>query len=342
MDETMERAESVQPPHKDRKVGLIVFGVVEILLGLLCLLLGAFLGIALLMQGQLATHTAPQSAASLVPALIFYAAFATFFIWMGVGSMMGRRWARAIMLIVSVCWLAVGVLAVLFVAILMPRMMSSLQGTESQMPAGATLIVTAVMVVFLSLFFVILPGAFVLFYRSPHVKATCERLDTKERWTDRAPLPVLGLALLLASSVLIMMTPLMGFPMPFFGFMVKAPLSIVISVLEAGLYCFLAVYIFRLQKWAWAATVALCLLRGLSGSITAFRMTPDWMANAYAGAGMPPESLRMFAAVGPSTWIAAVLGWTAIYLGFLLYVRRYFEPPIAPVPESEAASPAVS
>ena len=48
---------------------------------------------------------------------------------------------------------------------------------------------------FLGVFFVILPAVWIFFYKSRQVKATCEARDPVARWTDACPLPVLALCL---------------------------------------------------------------------------------------------------------------------------------------------------
>ena len=65
------------------------------------------------------------------------------------------------------------------------------------MPDAMRVVMTVVALAFGGVIYVIIPGALVLFYRSPHVKATCEARDPVVRWTDACPLPVLAVSLML-------------------------------------------------------------------------------------------------------------------------------------------------
>lgn len=87
------------------------------------------------------------------------------------------------------------------------------------MPPGAMVVVMVIQIVFLSAFFILLPGGLVLFYRSRHVRETCETRDPVRRWTDGCPLPVLAVTCLLWWGALMMFVmPLTGLGMlPFFG-----------------------------------------------------------------------------------------------------------------------------
>jgi hypothetical protein len=71
--------------------------------------------------------------------------------------------------------------------------------------------VIAIAFVFNGVVFVLLPAIWTYFYRSPHVKATCEARDPVARWTDACPLPVLGFCLWLLFSVpMLLVMPISG------------------------------------------------------------------------------------------------------------------------------------
>ena len=77
-------------PFKDRSTGLLLFGVLEILLGLFCVLM-----VPMMLLSTLIAQPEGSPSANLrmmVPAAVFYAELATFFIWIGIGSMLARRW----------------------------------------------------------------------------------------------------------------------------------------------------------------------------------------------------------------------------------------------------------
>ena len=80
--------------HKNRRAGLVAFGVVQILLG--C---GALVLLFRVVAAQ--AHAATG--------LLLYSIGIVYFFATGVGSIRGRRWARALIAAVSGAWAACGV-----------------------------------------------------------------------------------------------------------------------------------------------------------------------------------------------------------------------------------------
>src|SRR5713101_3903221 len=105
---------------KDRGAALVLFGAFQILLGLaaLCLLFGFAAAIELQSRGS--GVPAPPVGA-IVTNVVFYAVMTAYFFAVGIGSIRKRRWARALSLVVSSLWLVAGVVSVIAVAIIAPR-----------------------------------------------------------------------------------------------------------------------------------------------------------------------------------------------------------------------------
>src|SRR5688572_11913845 len=106
------------PAHRDRRTGLIVFGIMEIIIGCFCLLF-----VALMLVGQVMAAKATGNATPfkmLLPSLLLYPVLAVGFIWLGIGSMTRRRWARAISLVVSWSWLVIGIVSVVAFLVMAP------------------------------------------------------------------------------------------------------------------------------------------------------------------------------------------------------------------------------
>jgi MFS family permease len=264
----------------------------------------------------------------MVMSLGFYGGFAIFFVWMGLGSMKGRRWARALMLITSICWLIVGTLTTFFLAFVIPQMISAaLVGSGATMTgkaaAGATVAAMAMVVSFIALFMAILPGIFFLFYRSSHVKATCEHMDPKERWTDRVPLAVLALSVLLALGGTYLFLMLAAPAFPLFGFPLRGPLAILAMLVMAVAMWVLAVNVYRRQRWAWTAALVFTLLGYLSTFITFLRMDAAQLMET-AGVRSTPGNAQAFAAMVPAMNVMVAVSMV-IWLAYLLYVLRYFK-----------------
>lgn len=132
-----------------------------------------------------------------------YVFLAVVFIWLGVGSMRTKRWARSLTLVVSWYWMILGVLiTVLLTAALPVSMRTALQMQQNASGAPPAAVSTSVMaviltiiIVFSTIVLVVVPIAFVVFYSREDVAATCRDRDPAEPWTDRTPLPVLGASL---------------------------------------------------------------------------------------------------------------------------------------------------
>ena len=94
--------------YRDRATGLIVFGVFEILLGALCLLLALLMPLSLMMANRNAG--APRPLVGLIFGTGFYVLAGTALVWLGIGSLLARRWARALWVCLSGVGLGVGLM----------------------------------------------------------------------------------------------------------------------------------------------------------------------------------------------------------------------------------------
>ena len=122
------------PAFKDRKVGLVIFGILHIISGCLCALMVAMMVLLAIISstGQDAFGELPN-VRMLIPGTMVYVALGTWFIWMGIGVAMARRWARALMLVSSWIWLISGTFGLVFIVLLMPNMYDRM-GEEGQVP----------------------------------------------------------------------------------------------------------------------------------------------------------------------------------------------------------------
>lgn len=181
--------------YRDRSVGLALFGVLQLLIACFWALMIPFVAFTVTMAEPAAVGV---EVGPLVPILLSYAAVAAVFGTLGVGSLLARRWARALTLVLAWPWLAMGLAGTIgilfFIGSLFP--LPDQQG----LPPQALFMMYFAMTGTIGCVYLMLPGAFVLFYRSPHVKATCEHRNPMECWTDRCPLPVLGMSVIVGMS----------------------------------------------------------------------------------------------------------------------------------------------
>ncbi len=312
---------SVAPAFKDRSTLLAVFGVAEILLGGRCALLFVFA-----MRGHLLDDSLPAPERW---SMFFNLPMAVFLVWVGIGSFMARRWSRALVITASAIWVEIGVMSLLLVYVSMTAMPEHMPLGESGMPAGPETFAVVLMSLFMGCIYILLPGELVLFYSSPHVKATCEYRDPVIRWTDKCPLPVLAMSLMcgfngvwmLLCSPAIPLVPLfdtflVGWP----ATAVMAAAALVVLVLSWGTY--------RLHPAAWWGCMVVVVLWGVVW-ITTFRGL-DW-DEIYRIMGYSRSQIELV----PNTGMAEMMdspalmvleiGWLAFHVGYLLYVRRYFK-----------------
>jgi hypothetical protein len=329
-EETMQSSE-----FKDKKTGLIAFGVIQIIFGGFCALAIPFMILGMLASAALGkSSAAPMSGRMMVPGVLFYALLAVWFIWMGIGSIKARRWARALILVSSSLWLICGIGGLIFMLLFLPGMYDQM-AKNPQMPPAAVSIMKFTMIGFMTVFYVVIPAVFVLFYKSKNVKATCEFRDPQVRWTDKCPLPVLAVSLIFglwAASALF--TGFYKWTFPFFGFILSgipgAAVALVIMLLSA----YNAWGTYRLDIKAWWCSLLLIIALALSTVIT-FSRVSIW--DLYEKMNFPKEQMDMMRQYGmPQTSTMAVLVglWSLGLLAYLLYIRRYFVSP----PDQESPS----
>ncbi len=313
-------------PYKDRSVGLIVFGILTIFLGCLAVLL------VLLMLGQAVsakTTGVPVTFSTILPAIFIYGILAVVLVWLGIGSIMARRWARALLLIFSWTWLIMGLLALVGMAFVMPKVLANLSssGTTGHpaMPSAAIAGVMVGMFLVFGVMFVILPAVWTFFYNSRHVKATCETRDPVTRWTDACPLPVLGFCLWLAFSVpMMLLMPIAGHGvMPFFGIFLTGVPGTMLCLAIAAIWSYAAWSLYKLeQRGWWLILIALCVFMA-SAFLTFARH--DVMEMYYL-MGYPEAQIEQIQKSGlligdRMMWLMAFS--MLPFLGYLLFIKKF-------------------
>jgi hypothetical protein len=315
------------PPFKDRRAGLIALGILEILLGAGCALM-----IPLMVFGQLMAANmsgAPPSLRMIIPAALIYVVLAVTLIWLGIGSIKCRRWARGLLLILSWSWLAVGIISVAAMVFLLPRILSAGNPGGPGMPPGAVVAVMVVSLVVLGVLFVAVPAVMVLFYRSGHVQATCEARDPVARWTDASPLPVLAVTCWLWFGGATMLLMPLGYNgvLPCFGTLLSGVLGGLVCVALAALWFWLGWMFYKVRPAGWWILVGVMLLLILSNVLTFTRVD---LMEMYQQMGYPEAQIEMIRKQG---WLtnSTMLWWSVAamvpILGYLLWVRRFFGGP---------------
>jgi len=309
---------------RDRKTGLVVFGIFEILLGVFIALMVPVMIFGLAVSSALAKGSASSvSAGTMIPALLFYVLLATWFIWMGIGSIQARRWARALLLVTSWYWLISGVMALVFMLGFLSDMYDQM-GKSGQMPRQIAAVMKYVMIGFVAVFHIIIPGVFVLFYGSRHTKATCEHRDTRIRWTDKCPLQVLAVSLMSGCGAVCM--PLMGFygwVIPFFGFILTGFVGAVVALVTSVLLGYVAWGMYRSSVKAWWCAVVMMTAWGVSCCVTVSQVN---LMDVYKKMNLPDQQLevmKQFPFFSGHSMVLFCGVWVVAVLAYLVYARKY-------------------
>ena len=260
----------------------------------------------------------------MIPAVGFYAFLAVLFVVLGIGSILARRWARALTLVLAWMWLAGGILALLMMSVWMPNVFDA-AAQEQQLPPQAMIVMQVVMLGTMGCMYLVVPGVFVSFYQSPHVKATCEFKDPHVRWTDNCPLPVLALSLLLGFGAATMLFSVCyGGVIPFFGILLKGVPSALVILCITLLFAYLSWATYKLKMGAWWTTLVFYGVLGISAIVTFSRIK---MMNFYREMNFPEEQLELMQKSGMVDRMNMPLMMGASFaaiVGFMLWVRRYF------------------
>ncbi|MEN6556986.1 MAG: hypothetical protein ABFC54_02275 [Thermoguttaceae bacterium] len=321
---------------KDRKTGLVLFGIVEILIGLFFILA---IGSLVLRPGcrscSTPSATNPSCATSspdikmMAPAAVFAGLGAIWFFTMGAGSIRCRRWARSLMLLFAWFWLLSGLISMLFVAtIAWPSMQSRTpSGGGSPMPAAFFVSIAVTFLVY-----VVLPLAFVWFYNSKDVKATVEYRDPQVRWTDRCPLPVLAVSLLAGWFVLIVLVSLIfawfgigaTAVFPLFGRLLTGTVAGGVQVSLMVVAAYVAWGAYKLDIRAWWCAVILAILAIASAVGNALCLDPMQIYDKMHLSAAQMEAIRKCGMAG-GRWTYGMSGlWPLAGLGYLLWIRQFF------------------
>lgn len=332
----MDPTPPITPPaYKDRSTGLLVFGILEILLGLffaLAVPIGMFSQFALAKKNGVSVDSIMLVSAALTPAML-----AIGLIWLGIGSINARRWARALLLCFGWMGLCCGVVALVVVLATLGSLDETMRAQGAQVTPAVIAITKAIMIATIAFIYVLIPGALVLFYRSEHVRKTCERRDPVERWTDRCPLPVVAMCVLQAfGGIYLLLMPRFGAAIPVAGAIVTGWTARLLWLGFIAVSLYSAWGFYRLDRRAWLIYTAMILVLGISNVVTFLRVD---LVDYYRALGMPAFQVEQIARSpivrGPFVVAGSVVS-LGFFGGFLLYLRRYFVAAKEPMPTAGA------
>ena len=346
-------------PFKDRRTSLKVVGVLLIVFGSLCGCFGVLAPVGMYV-GSMFAAGAPVGAATrpafsprpdyhtMILAAATYLILAAVMIWLGVGSLRVRRWARPVILVICWTWLVTGVMSfahwAIFGAGVREMMTATWQPGMPQPPRAVVYTVTAAMGVVMLVFLVVMPALLVWLYQRKGVRETVEYFDPRFAWTDRCPMPVLAVCLWLALAGIGAIVYSVYGVFPLFGRYVTGAPAVIVLLALAALYLWLAWGVYRLRPWAWWGTAFAWTL--WTGSMV-WTFTSLGYHEFYRQAGYSAQEIDMMMRYSGQyedsmVWMLAL--WSVALVGYLLYVRKYFVagPPPEPgadVPPAAAPTP---
>jgi hypothetical protein len=314
----------IVPNFKDRRTGLIVFGILEMILGGLAALM-----VPLMIAGQLMasrTTQEPVPLRQMIPGMAVYIIVAAVLVGLGFGSVNRRRWARALSLIVAWSWLAMGVLMVGLMAFFLPSILKASQPQGQAVPGSAQAVIMVISLLFMSVFFVVVPGVLVIFYQSRHVKGTCEARDPLPGWTDACPLPVLALSLWLwFCAVAMVALPLSTRGvLPVFGVLLSGFVGWLCCWMLAAFWGYCGWAIYRLRAVGWWVVLISVFVMAASAWVTFARIDLMEMYRHMGYSERQIETMKQFSWIqNPRIAYFSVAGIIPM-VGLLLFVKRYF------------------
>ena len=316
------------PVYPDRSTRLMLFGVLQVLLGCICGLMAVMMVVFSSLGPMPKTPQGPaMNAQMMIPGMVFYFLLAVALIWLGIGLIRARRWAWTLTIVLSWMWLVIGVVSFVSFLFVAGPMMSASIAQQGKIPPEAIMAMRIVSGAVLACIYILLPAVFLVFCHHESVRATCQRRDPKIPWTDRCPMPVLVLSILMALSVVSMFSVLAyGCVMPLFGVFISGAAGAVVVLLMALVMAYLAWGTYRLQMAAWWGTLLLWIAGTVNMAVT---FSQAGLMEMYEKMGMPAAQLEMMRKSGVVETMSHWGPWMGIlggiaWLGYLLYVRRYF------------------
>lgn len=228
------------------------------------------------------------------------------------GTIQLRRWIRPAFLLLCVFT---------FCASLVPLVgaLAALPSAKSNMDVLGLL--------FMTVLFgpqMLVASAIFVFFNSKHVKRTLEHYDPAIRWTDRYPLPVLGM--MLATLVLSLLCAGFCFSpaVPFFGSIVGGHPQTLLLVILGSSFAFSTLRQLNRRMSGVVIASATLLLIQMSIIYSACLIPIDVIAAAMGARDRELDLIKGSAISSPLFVILTTAAYTAFCLGYAYHNRHYF------------------
>ena len=333
---------------KPRKGAIITSGILFGLFGLMLCGLGALMVLQYFLMDQLGGLD-PKGAAQIesmkgmmgmasVVNLIVYGGTGLLMIVIAFGLFTFKRWSRPFALTLSCGWLYMGLVMVFSIVLMMGPMKRFMEATMKEQLASAQVgsapplmdgfftIFLVFYLGFLTVFLVIVPALLLWLNWGVDVRRTLELRDPKPRWTDRRPVPVIGLTIAATTFALFSLPGMLMMNQPWMSQFLPGGALRYIFFLIPFAWFYIAWGSYRGQFAAWIA--ALVLLVGSAAMGIHTMQGVDW-AVMYQQMGMPDAEVKKIAPLltemlAPEK-MGVLMGISMLpMLGFLIWVLRFF------------------
>ncbi len=306
---------------KDHTVGLIVFGILEILLGIVCFSAAMLL---LIVVSSVGLHG--MKPVHFAMAMGGFFCLTVWFVVMGMGSFRAKRWARALVLVGAWVSLFLGTLLLALFLHVLPETCVALADSGLVLPSTALGILYFTVLVLVVLL-VVFPMSAVLFCGLKGVQNTCERINPDPCWTDRCPLPLLTMCFVsLFGCLSVVFGATTNYTVFFYGRVLSGAPGFAVIALVSAAFGYVGWGAYSRKMRAWWTAYALVLLASSSMMLTFSEMN---MAELYVHMGYSAEQvgqLEAFRIFNPAMLTFMSFTWGVIACIFLIWVRDCFRP----------------
>lgn len=309
---------------KDRKGLLIFFGIILLVTGGISLLFAVLTIFTIALQQTALPVDQQVPVSTVLLSAFFYVAMGALFMALGVGSIQTKRWAQSLILLLSWLVLIAGAITLVFMFFYAGSLFEQI-GAIAPINPVALKFVSIIMYVSITVFLIIIPGIFILVYRSESVIKTVRKYNRQECWTDKCPLPLMAHSFfLLYMAVVPLLFISYGFVSPFFGIFISGWPAALLWFGNSIICVYLAIEVYRLNIRAWYYSLYLVILWIVSSFITL--LYNDWMV-VYKYMNFPPEQIALMKNMqylSNSSMLVTILLTFVSYIIFFFYAKKYF------------------